>query len=256
MNRQMTGRIATYHFAPTVGSRRNLLDENVDPNRILVTGNTVIDALLWVADKIRQDVTVKEGIEMKLSQGGIDVDNYSLWENSARDLVLITGHRRENFGKPFEQICAGILELAKRCPSVDFLYPVHPNPRVKEVVDKYLLSSGQHNILLIEPVDYDCFVALMRVAKVILTDSGGVQEEAPSLGKPVLVMRDTTERPEAVNEGTVKLIGAVKDRIVDGVSELLECEEAYDKMAKAKNPYGDGTACNKIVEFLETIESR
>lgn len=238
-NRQLTSVLARMHFAPTDTSRRNLLQENVDASRIHVTGNTVIDALLAVKAKFESSRALSDQM----------VQRFPFLRDQAR-MVLITGHRRENFGGGFERICEAIRTLAQRHPDVDFVYPVHLNPNVREPVMRLLSSTA--NIHLIEPQDYLPFVYLMMRSYVILTDSGGIQEEAPSLGKPVLVMRDTTERPEAVEAGTVRLVGTDVDTIVAGVHELLADRQAYERMSFAHNPYGDGRACARIVDALIT----
>ena len=245
MNRSITGRIASYNFAPTVCSKNNLLKENVEEKSILVTGNTVIDALHWVVNKIESDPQLQENIRAEIGSMGYDTRRL---EHGQR-LVLITGHRRENFGDGFLNICHAIASLAEKYPNVDFVYPMHLNPNVRKPVLE-ILGSGQPNVFLIEPLQYLQFVFLMEKSYLVLTDSGGVQEEAPGLGKPVLVMRDTTERPEAVEAGTVLLVGADRERIENGVSALLENDVMYEKMSKAINPYGDGKACGRIVEFL------
>lgn len=249
MNRQMTGRIASYHFAPTPLSRQNLLKENVDEDRITVTGNTVIDALYWVVDKIKKDTALDASLTDELRSAGYDVDRL----RGGRRLVLITGHRRENFGDGFIRMCQAIKTLTERFPEVDFVYPMHLNPNVRKPIHEVFGQDLSHlgNMFFIEPLEYLSFVFLMEKSSVVLTDSGGIQEEAPGLGKPVLVMRDTTERPEALEAGTVKLVGTDYDKIVDGVSELLSDRAAYERMSKAVNPYGDGLACQRIVEFLK-----
>ncbi|HBT3181222.1 UDP-N-acetylglucosamine 2-epimerase (non-hydrolyzing) [Klebsiella aerogenes] len=236
-NRKLTGALANLHFAPTTTSADNLRLENVSQDRIIITGNTVIDALLMVKDKLAQDSVLAS--ELKAKFEFID-DN--------RKIVLITGHRRESFGGGFERICNAVLKLAKTFPDVDFVYPVHLNPNVRGVVNSVL--RGQDNIYLIEPLDYLPFVFLMDASSIILTDSGGIQEEAPSLGKPVLVMRDTTERPEAVDAGTVKLVGTDEKRIFDAVSALLTDQSAYEAMSFAHNPYGDGKASSRIADAI------
>ena len=244
MNRQVTGRIATYDFAPTPLSRQNLLDEGVDPEKITVTGNTVIDALHWVVENVLE----KGYVPKDPSVGALLQDD--------RRMVLITGHRRENFGEGFISMCTAIRDLARKYPEVDFVYPMHLNPNVRkavgEVFGSEILRSAQNdkekNLFFIEPLDYLDFVCLMSRSHIVLTDSGGIQEEAPGLGKPVLVMRDTTERPEALEAGTVKLVGTDYDRIVTEVSRLLDDPEAYERMSRAVNPYGDGKACPRIVE--------
>ncbi len=248
MNRQITGRIATYHFSPTPLSKSNLLKENVSEDRITVTGNTVIDALYWVVDKIKSDRKLDADLETILKDAGYDVNRLS----DGKKLVLITGHRRENFGDGFINMCTAIKDLSHKYPDVDFVYPMHLNPNVRkpihEVFGEDLGNLG--NMFFIEPLEYLSFVYLMEKSTIVLTDSGGIQEEAPGLGKPVLVMRDTTERPEALDAGTVKLVGTDYDKIVDSVSELLDDKSAYDKMSKAVNPYGDGKACGRIVGSL------
>ena len=260
MNRLITGRIATYHFSPTQLSRQNLLKENVSDESIIVTGNSVIDALYWVVDKIKHDETLSEELKSILSTAGYDVnrllgDSQQPMANGQqpRKLVLITGHRRENFGDGFINMCTAIKDLTNKYPDVDFVYPMHLNPNVRkpihEVFGEDLSNLG--NMFFIEPLEYLSFVYLMEKSTIVLTDSGGIQEEAPGLGKPVLVMRDTTERPEALEAGTVKLVGTNYDKIVTEVSALLEDENYYEKMSKAVNPYGDGLACGRIVEFLK-----
>jgi len=242
MNRQLTGRLATYHFAPTPLSRQNLLDEGVPDDRIFVTGNTVIDALYWVVNRIKSDKTLDAELVIALKTAGYDTCR-------GKRIVLITGHRRENFGDGFISICNAIKDLIRRYPDVDFVYPMHLNPNVRrpihEVFGQDLSNLG--NMFFIEPLEYLSFVYLMEKSSVVLTDSGGIQEEAPGLGKPVLVMRETTERPEALEAGTVKLVGTDYDRIVEEVSVLLDSSEAYERMSRAVNPYGDGKACRRIV---------
>ena len=249
MNRQLTGRIATYHFAPTTLSRQNLLDENVSEEKITVTGNTVIDALHLVVGRLKNDHALAKEQDAVLLEAGYDTNR--LTDN--RRLVLITGHRRENFGDGFIHMCTAIKDLTKKYPDVDFVYPMHLNPNVRkpihEVFGEDLSNLG--NMFFIEPLQYLEFVYLMEKSTIVLTDSGGIQEEAPGLGKPVLVMRDTTERPEAVTAGTVKLVGTNYDAIMKEVSELLDSEEAYNKMSRAVNPYGDGRACERIVKRLK-----
>lgn len=247
MNRLLTGRIATYHFSPTQLSRQNLLIENVAENTITVTGNTVIDALYWVVNKIKNDTALDNELNELLKTAGYDVNRL----NNGKKLVLITGHRRENFGDGFINMCTAIKDLTVKYPDVDFVYPMHLNPNVRkpihEVFGEDLSNLG--NMFFIEPLEYLLFVYLMEKSTIVLTDSGGIQEEAPGLGKPVLVMRDTTERPEALEAGTVKLVGTNYDKIVLEVSMLLENKEYYDTMSKAVNPYGDGLACGRIVEW-------
>lgn len=245
MNRSITGRIATYNFAPTLCSKNNLLKENVPEESIVVTGNTVIDALHWVVEKIASDSQLQDSIISEIKSIGYDIARL----DEGRRLVLITGHRRENFGDGFLNICRAIKGLSEMYPKVDFVYPMHLNPNVrKPVLD--ILGKGNPNIILIEPLQYLQFVYLMEKSYLVLTDSGGIQEEAPGLGKPVLVMRDTTERPEAVEAGTVLLVGADRERIIKGVSDLLDNGAVYENMSKAINPYGDGKACQRIVEHL------
>lgn len=248
VNRQLTGRIATYHFSPTALSRKNLLQENTAEERIHVTGNTVIDALYWVVKKIKNTPSLKEQLTVSLLEAGYDTSRLA----AGRRLVLITGHRRENFGQGFLNICTSIRDLAKAHPDVDFVYPMHLNPNVRrpihEVFGEDLTCHG--NIFFIEPLEYLSFVFLMEKAHIVLTDSGGIQEEAPGLGIPVLVMRDTTERPEALDAGTVKLVGTDYEKITGEMNLLLNSPEAYERMSKSVNPYGDGKACRRIAEIL------
>ena len=248
MNRQLTGRMATWHFAPTPLSRQNLLAENVAESQITVTGNTVIDALYWVVDKIKHDATLAQQLDAELQRAGYDVERLS----GGRKLVLITGHRRENFGDGFIHMCTAIKDLTQRYPQVDFVYPMHLNPNVRKPIHQVFGQdlTGLGNMFFIEPLEYLSFVHLMEKSHIVLTDSGGIQEEAPGLGKPVLVMRDTTERPEALTAGTVKLVGTDYDKIVSAVSTLLDDEAAYAAMSHAVNPYGDGKACGRIVDTL------
>ena len=245
MNRQLTGRIATYHFAPTPLSKQNLLAENVEPEQILVTGNTVIDALYMVVNRIKEDKALNIELEAILLQAGYDINRLS----KGKKMVLITGHRRENFGDGFISVCKAIQALTQKYPDADFVYPMHLNPNVRkpihEVFGENLSNLG--NMFFIEPLEYLSFVYLMEKSTIVLTDSGGIQEEAPGLGKPVLVMRDTTERPEALEAGTVKLVGTDYNKIRSEVSALLEDQEYYEKMSKAVNPYGEGMACERIV---------
>ncbi len=251
MNRQITGRIATYHFSPTPLSRANLTAEGVADEKIVVTGNTVIDALYMVVDKIKSDESLDAYLGKVLREAGYDPARLS----DGRRMVLITGHRRENFGEGFINMCRAIKHLTERYPEVDFVYPMHLNPNVRkpihEVFGEDLTNLG--NMFFIEPLEYLSFVYLMEKADVVLTDSGGIQEEAPGLGKPVLVMRDTTERPEALSAGTVRLVGTDYDRIVGEVSRLLDDESAYETMSRAVNPYGDGKACGRIIEALDRV---
>lgn len=252
MNRQITGRIATLDFAPTPLSRQNLLDEGVGENHIFVTGNTVIDALHIVVDKIKSDDSLSEKLLTNLKQQGYDVNRLS----DNRRLVLITGHRRENFGDGFLNICNAIKHLSEKYPDVDFVYPMHLNPNVRRPIHRIFGDSLDNlgNLFFIEPLEYLDFVFLMEKSTLVLTDSGGIQEEAPGLGKPVLVMRDTTERPEALDAGTVKLVGTDYDKIVNGVSRLLDDEMEYSAMSRANNPYGDGKASARIAEELKNFE--
>ncbi len=249
VNRQITSRIATYNFAPTELSKLNLLYENVDERSIVVTGNTVIDALYMVVDKIKNNADLNKELEKNLLDAGYDVNRLV----GGKKLVLITGHRRENFGDGFISMCTAIKDLTLKYPDVDFVYPMHLNPNVRkpihEVFGEDLNNLG--NMFFIEPLEYLNFVYLMEKCTIVLTDSGGIQEEAPGLGKPVLVMRDTTERPEALEAGTVKLVGTSYDKITSEVSRLLDDAAYYDAMSKAVNPYGDGLACGRVVDFLK-----
>jgi UDP-N-acetylglucosamine 2-epimerase (non-hydrolysing) len=248
MNRLITGRIASYHFSPTPLSKANLLKENTNNESIIVTGNTVIDALLWVNQKIATDKSLNITVKNELLNLGYDTTRL----NNDRKLILITGHRRENFGDGILNICKAIRDLANRYVNIDFVYPMHLNPNVREPVIS-ILGNNISNIFLIEPLQYLPFIYLMNKSYMILTDSGGVQEEAPSLGKPVLVMRNTTERPEAVEAGTVKLVGTNYDIIKKNVIELIENTKLYNTMSCAQNPYGDGFASTRIVSFLKQI---
>lgn len=248
MNRQITSRIAAYNYAPTPLSRQNLLQENVSDDTITVTGNTVIDALYMVVEKIKIDQQLGKHLAQNILTAGYDVNRL----NNGKKMILITGHRRENFGDGFINMCTAIKDLTQKYPDVDFIYPMHLNPNVRkpihEVFGEELNDLG--NMFFIEPLEYLNFVYLMEKCTIVLTDSGGIQEEAPGLGKPVLVMRDTTERPEAVDAGTVKLVGTDYQKIVDNVSRLLDDAEYYNTMSKAVNPYGDGKACERIVHTL------
>jgi UDP-N-acetylglucosamine 2-epimerase (non-hydrolysing) len=246
MNRLITGRIAVYNFSPTPLSKQNLLKENVAESTITVTGNTVIDALQWVVKKIESETELSSALQAELLSMGYDTNRLA----DSKRLVLITGHRRENFGEGFLNICHAIKTLSEQYPDVDFVYPMHLNPNVRKPVME-ILGDNASNIFLIEPLQYLQFVYLMEKSYLILTDSGGVQEEAPGLGKPVLVMRDTTERPEAVEAGTVLLVGTNRDKIEQGVSNLLEDQALYTKMSEAINPYGDGLACGRIIEVMK-----
>ena len=249
MNRQITGRIATYHFSPTPLSRQNLLDEGVCDEKITVTGNTVIDALYMVVERIKNDKTLDLELNCSLINAGYNVDRL----NAGKRLVLITGHRRENFGEGFINICKAIKALVEKFPDVDFVYPMHLNPNVRKPIHEMFGKglSNLKNMFFIEPLEYLSFVFLMEKSTIVLTDSVGIQEEAPGLGKPVLVMRNTTERPEALEAGTVKLVGTDFNRIVEEVSRLLEDQGYYGVMSEAVNPYGDGKACERIVYQLK-----
>lgn len=252
MNRQITGRIATYHFAPTPLSKQNLLAEGVKEGQIYVTGNTVIDALYMVVDKIKKNKELDTELESLLKQAGYNVNRLV----GEKKLILITGHRRENFGDGFIHMCTAIKDLTHKYPDVDFVYPMHLNPNVRKPIHEVFGEnlSELSNIFFIEPLEYLSFVYLMEKSTIVLTDSGGIQEEAPSLGKPVLVMRDTTERPEALEAGTVKLVGTDCNRIINEVSTLLDNQAYYEKMSKAVNPYGDGKACKRIISVLNDVD--
>lgn len=249
MNRQITGRIAEYDFAPTPLSKENLLKENISENKITITGNTVIDALYWVVGKIHNDKLLNNKLKQVLANAGYDTERLV----NEKKLILITGHRRENFGDGFIHICTAIRDLKDKYPDVDFVYPMHLNPNVRKPIHEVFGEDlgNLSNMFFIEPLEYLSFVYLMEKSTIVLTDSGGIQEEAPSLGKPVLVMRDTTERPEALSSGTVKLVGTNYNMIVNEVSRLIDDVVAYEKMSKAVNPYGDGFACGRIVEALK-----
>lgn len=248
MNRLITGRIATYNLSPTKLSRENLLRENVSDSNIVVTGNTVIDALHWVTNKINNDKNLNVNLAKELVTKGYDVSRLA----SGRRLILITGHRRENFGEGFHNICNALKTLSEKYPDVDFVYPMHLNPNVRRPIHEAFGEDLDNlgNMFFIEPLEYLMFIFLMEKSDIVLTDSGGIQEEAPGLGKPVLVMRDTTERPEALEAGTVKLVGTDYNAIVDNVSLLLNDREAYERMSHAVNPYGDGKACGRIIDFI------
>lgn len=250
MNRQITGRIATYHFAPTNFSKDNLLKEGISNDNISITGNSVIDALHWVVNKIKGNKTIIDDLNEVLKKSGYDIGRLS----DGKKLVLITGHRRENFGEGFIAICKAIKKLSEMYPDVDFVYPMHLNPNVRQSIHQVFDDSvgTLSNLFFIEPLEYISFVYLMEKSYIVLTDSGGIQEEAPGLGKPVLVMRDTTERPEAVEAGTVKLVGADYNKILQELSVLINDQEKYSEMSHAVNPYGDGHACERIVEILNT----
>lgn len=242
-NRQITGILANYHFAPTETSKNNLLKENKNKNDIIVSGNTVIDALLLALEKIEKNEELKNKILDNINL------QYKLKED--RKIILVTGHRRENFGQGFINICEALKTIAINNPDIDIVYPVHLNPNVQRPVKEILSKTS--NVHLIEPLQYEAFIYMMNQSYFIITDSGGVQEEAPSLGKPVLVMRDTTERPEAVEAGTVKLVGTNKEIIIKEAQKLLDDKTEYEMMSKAHNPYGDGKACEKIVEFIKGV---
>ena len=244
-NREITGVLAYYHFAPTQRSRENLLRENKNPNNIIVTGNTVIDALFLALQQIKNDTQLQERIFNNFKHSGVDL-------SSSKKIILVTGHRRENFGQGFINICEALKEIALNNEDIEIVYPVHLNPHVQQPVKEIL--SDVKNIKLIKPLAYESFIYLMDKSYFIITDSGGVQEEAPSLGKPVLVMRDTTERPEAVEAGTVKLVGTNKEKIVQEAQILLDDHSVYHTMSRANNPYGDGKACQKIIDFIDKVD--
>uniref|UniRef100_UPI0040488A3B non-hydrolyzing UDP-N-acetylglucosamine 2-epimerase n=1 Tax=Mariniflexile sp. TaxID=1979402 RepID=UPI0040488A3B len=251
MNRQITSRIATFHFAPTLLSKDNLLDESINTENVIVTGNTVIDALYLVLNRIDENKHIKKDVFLALEKVGIPHIKIENWISSERKLVLITGHRRENFGEGFNNICLAIKNLAEKYPEVDFLYPMHLNPNVRKPIAKVFDHLIVNNVIFVEPLEYLPFVFLMSKSYLVLTDSGGIQEEAPGIGKPVLVMRNTTERPEGLEAGTVKLVGTDKEVIIREVSALLDSKGLYVKMSEASNPYGDGFASKRIVEFLK-----
>lgn len=240
-NRKLTSQLTTYHFTPTKQSQDNLLSENIAPDKIIVTGNTVIDALLLMQNKLQINVSFREQVKKSILEKGFDPE--------ASEFVLVTGHRRENFGQGIVNICSALKKIALDRPNINIVYPVHLNPNVLKPVNDLL--GNVKNVYLIEPLQYEAFIYLMSLSKLIITDSGGVQEEAPSLGKPVLVMRDTTERPEAVSAGTVKLVGTNTQGIVSATNELLDNTLVYESMAKAHNPYGDGKACERIISFMK-----
>ena len=247
MNRQITGRISTLHFSPTNVSRQNLLNEATKDENIVVTGNTVIDALHMVVNKIKSDSSLEAQLIAKIGEMGYDVNRL----NGGRRLVLITGHRRENFGDGFLNICNALKDLAQKYPDIDFLYPMHLNPNVRKPIKEVFAGMENDNMFFIEPAEYLYFVYLMTRSYLILTDSGGIQEEAPSLGKPVLVMREVTERPEALDAGTIRLVGTNRQLIVDEASKFIDDAEYYAANEKIANPYGDGTACVKIIDAIE-----
>ena len=241
-NRRVTGLVAALHFAPTSKSKQNLINEGIDKNCILKTGNTVVDALKWALRRLETDIELGSAVDNQL-------DDFLPFDWKQEKFVLITGHRRENFGDGFKEICQAIAELSFKNPHVHFVYPVHLNPNVQEPVNNVL--SNKSNVHLIAPLEYLFFVRLMSFSFLVLTDSGGIQEEAPSIGKPVLVMRDVTERPEAVDAGTVRLVGASRTSIYDGIQGLLDSPELYDRMSRAHNPYGDGQASSRIVKRVK-----
>lgn len=243
MNRQITGRIATLHFSPTSRSHDNLASEGVKENQIAVTGNTVIDALMTVVEKINKDSDLELQLRRFVTESGYDISRL----DSGKRLVLVTGHRRENFGEGFQNICGALRDLACKYPDVDFLYPMHLNPNVRKPINETFGNIEHKNVFFIEPLDYLYFVYMMQKAYIILTDSGGIQEEAPSLGKPVLVMREVTERPEALEAGTIKLVGTNRKLIVDTASKFLDDDDYYEKNKLIANPYGDGKACERII---------
>lgn len=248
LNRQITGRIATYHFAPTKQSQENLLAEGISEDRIFVTGNTVIDALYMVVNRINNDNNLKSDLKIELQEAGYDTDRLA----HEKKLVLITGHRRENFGDGFISMCRAIKFLTEKYKDVDFVYPMHLNPNVRRPIKEVFGEDLDklENMFFIEPLEYLSFVSLMEKSYIVLTDSGGIQEEAPGLGKPVIVMRDTTERPEALEAGTVKLVGTDYEKIVDNVSMLIENKQYYLGMSRALNPYGDGLASQRVASVL------
>ena len=248
MNRQITSKIAKYHFSPTQLSQQNLLSEGVSEKNIFITGNTVIDALHIILNKIKNNSDVEQSVKTTIKIKGYDTNRLK----DGKKMVLITGHRRENFGEGFINICNGLKKAVTKYKDIDFIYPMHLNPNVREPIKKVFGENlnAYENMFFIEPLEYLSFVYLMEKSFIVLTDSGGIQEEAPGLGKPVLVMRETTERPEAVEAGTVKLVGTDSDKIVEEISTLVDSVEHYEKMSKAVNPYGDGFSCERIVEFL------
>lgn len=246
MNRQITGRLASLHFSPTSLSRENLMKENIDGKNIVVTGNTVIDALNMVLDKINNDKKLTQSIRLQLQKAGYDPSRL----DEGKKMVLITGHRRENFGNGFKNICLALKDLAEKYPDVDFVYPMHLNPNVRRPISEIFAGVNHSNMFFIEPLDYLPFVYMMQLSYLIITDSGGIQEEAPSLGKPVVVMREVTERPEALEAGTIRLVGTDRRLIVDQVSNYIDDREYYNKHEKISNPYGDGHACARIADFI------
>jgi UDP-N-acetylglucosamine 2-epimerase (non-hydrolysing) len=254
MNRQVTSRIAGLHFTPTKLNKENLLNEGIAEEDIFITGNTIIDSILLVLEKMESNAEIKNEIILKLLSYGIHTDLINSWEIGKRKLILITGHRRENFGVGFSNIFMSIKELSEKYPEVDFIYPLHLNPKVRQPIAQIFNqdegSNFPANVYLIEPLDYLPFIYLLNKSYLVLTDSGGIQEEAPGLGKPVIVMRDTTERPEAIDAGTAMLVGTNKDKIVNAVSDLIDNNKRYSEMSKAINPFGEGQACEKISYYL------
>jgi UDP-N-acetylglucosamine 2-epimerase (non-hydrolysing) len=259
MNRQLTSRLASYHFSPTEQSKKNLLKEGIESSKVFITGNTVIDALHWVLKKSDNTYKLKEKVLAIIRNEGIGIDTYNDWLVKNRKLVLVTGHRRENFGQGFLNICNAIKELSVIFPEIDFVYPMHLNPNVRNSIktvfgqlneNENIVRKENSNVYFLEPLDYLPFIHLMNASHLILTDSGGIQEEAPSLGKPVLVMRETTERPEALKSGTVKLVGTDKQKIINEMSRLIQDEKYYKKISMAVNPYGDGRAAEYIVNII------
>lgn len=248
MNRRLTGRLATFHFSPTSTSRNNLLAENVDSSQIIVTGNTVIDALHMVTDRLDTNGELCRSVEDSLHGSGYDTQRLA---DGTRRMVLITGHRRENFGEGMLNVCQAIMDLASAFPDVDFVYPMHLNPNVRRPIAEMFSDSTLTNVFFIEPLEYLPFVYMMKKSYLIITDSGGIQEEAPSLGKPVLVMRAVTERPEALEAGTIRLVGTDRARIVGEASRFLNDSEYYAANSNIANPYGDGHACGRIIDFVE-----
>lgn len=250
MNRRITGRIATHHFAPTEAAKANLLAENVDSANIAVTGNTVIDALHTVVNKIDSDSSLDEHLRSDIAAMGYDTARLA---DGKRRMVLLTGHRRENFGEGFLNICRAIQQLAERYPDIDFVYPMHLNPNVRRPIAEMFHDKNYPNVFFIEPLDYLPFVYMMKHAYLIITDSGGIQEEAPSLGKPVLVMREVTERPEALEAGTIRLVGTDTEKIVSEAARFFDDADYYHANSLIANPYGDGRACGRIIEYIEKI---
>lgn len=250
LNRQLTGRIVDFHFAPTERSKNNLTKEAISDQSIFITGNTVIDALHIVLEKIKNNPDQKSEIIQYLKSKNLSETLLASWENNTRKMILITGHRRENFGEGFQNICRAIVQSAKQFPEVDFVYPVHLNPNVQKPVQQIIDTAQCKNILLLPPLDYLPFIYLLNLSYFVLTDSGGIQEEAPGIGKPVLLMRENTERPEALAYGTVELVGTDFEKIMGGITKLITDHKLYQKMSLSKNPYGDGRAAKKIVDHI------